>query len=261
MKTNFHTHTLRCRHAVGTERDYVQRAAEAGFEILGMSDHTPWPSNDGVGMTVEELKDYVNVLRGLRDEYAGRMAIKIGLECEYFPQHEQWLRDTKAEKLDYIIMGSHLGVVNGERVYFGNVTEGKGLYDYLRHTVKGLETGMYAYLAHPELCLRAYPQWDRAAADVCRELARACRDMNIPVEYNLEGVRAARKGNHPGICYPNRHFWDIAAEEGCTAIIGYDAHIPETLLDDSDWQTARRLIDEELQMKRIEAIGCSPVGV
>ena len=38
------------------------------------------------------------------------------------------------------------------------------------------------------------------------------------------------------------------------AIIGYDAHIPETLLDDSDWQVARRLIDEELGMKRIENI-------
>lgn len=254
MKTNFHTHTLRCNHAVGTERDYVECAVKAGFDVLGMSDHTPWPTNDGVGMRVEELADYVGTLRSLREEFAGKIDLKIGLECEYYSAHTPWLRDVLAEQLDYIIMGSHLSSEGGERLYFGGVTDEKGLLQYLKHTVKGLETGLYSYLAHPELCLRAYPQWDKAAADVCRELARACRDMNIPVEYNLEGVRAARKGNHPGICYPNRHFWDIAAEEGCTAIIGYDAHIPETLLDDSDWEAARRLIDEELGMKRIETV-------
>lgn len=254
MKSNFHTHTLRCNHAVGAERDYVECAAKAGFEILGMSDHTPWPGPEGVGMKLAELPDYVNTLRALRNEYADRLTLKIGLECEYSRKHISWLRDTKAEMLDYIIMGNHFTGSGDEIRYFGGVTDAAGLNDYLKATVEGLETGLYSYLAHPELCLRAYPQWDKAAADVCRELARACRDLNVPVEYNLEGVRASRKGNHPGICYPNRHFWDIAAEEGCIAIIGYDAHIPETLLDDSDWQVARRLIDEELQMKRIETI-------
>ena len=255
MKTNFHTHTLRCGHAVGTERDYVRCAAEAGFEILGMSDHTPWPGSNGVGMQPEELRDYVAELRALKSEYAGKLDLKIGLECEFNEQHMPWLKDQMAEHgLDYIIMGSHFGMVHDERVWFGAVTDKEGLKAYRDCTIKGLETGMYAYLAHPELCLRAYPQWDDAAADACRAVARACRDLKVPVEYNLEGVRASRKGNHPGICYPNRHFWDIAAEEGCTAIIGYDAHIPETLLDDSDWQVARRLIDEELGMKRIENI-------
>ena len=255
MKTNFHTHTYRCGHAVGTERDYVRCAAEAGFELLGMSDHTPWPDSNGVGMKPEELGDYVAELRALKAEYAGKLDLKIGLECEYNAAHIHWLRDQIAEHgLDYIIMGSHFGAVHGERIWFGAVTDQAGLKAYRDCTIAGLETGMYAYLAHPELCLRAYPQWDDAAADACRALARACRELNVPVEYNLEGVRASRKGNHPGICYPNRHFWDIAAEEGCTAIIGYDAHIPETLLDESDWQIARRLIDEELGMKRIETI-------
>ena len=255
MKTNFHTHTLRCGHAVGTERDYVRCAAEAGFEILGMSDHTPWPGSGGVGMQPAELGDYVAELKSLRSEYAGKLDLKIGLECEFNPANMNWLREQIDEHgLDYIIMGSHFGMMNGERVYFGGMTEPKGLHAYLDWTLEGLQTGMYAYLAHPELCLRAYPQWDKAAADVCRQMARACRELNVPVEYNLEGVRASRKGNHPGICYPNRHFWDIAAEEGCTAIIGYDAHIPETLLDDADWQVARRLVEDELGMKRIENI-------
>lgn len=254
MKTNFHTHTYRCGHAVGAERDYVEAAAQAGFELLGMSDHTPWPV-PGVGMQAGELGDYVAELKQLRGEYAGKLELKIGLECEYWAENMNWLRDQIAEHgIDYIIMGSHFGNVRGERAYFGAVTDRDGLRSYLDHTVAGLETGMYSYLAHPELCLRAYPQWDKAVEDTCRQLARACRDLNVPVEYNLEGLRANRKGNHPGLGYPYRRFWDIAAEEGCIAAIGYDAHMPETLLDDTDFEMARRLIENELGMKRIETI-------
>lgn len=255
MKANFHTHTYRCNHAVGDVRDYVEAAVQAGFDMLGMSDHTPWPNVVGVGMHVDLLPGYVDTIRTLREEYADRISLKAGLECEYYRENTNWLRDTMAEmQLDYIIMGNHFVEKNGGRFYFGAAVEQKDIYRYLERTLEGLQTGLYAYLAHPELFLRAYPQWDAAAKDVSRELARACKALNVPVEYNLEGVRANRKGNHPGIGYPSRYFWEVAAAEGCTAIIGYDAHMPESLLDDSDFQAARKLIENELGMKRIDSI-------
>ena len=40
---NYHTHTTRCNHAMGTEREYIETAISEGFEILGFSDHTPQP--------------------------------------------------------------------------------------------------------------------------------------------------------------------------------------------------------------------------
>ena len=42
MKTNYHTHTTRCMHAVGSDEAYVLSAIKGGFQILGFSDHTPW---------------------------------------------------------------------------------------------------------------------------------------------------------------------------------------------------------------------------
>ena len=41
MKTNYHTHTTRCMHAVGSDEEYVLSAIKGGFQILGFSDHTP----------------------------------------------------------------------------------------------------------------------------------------------------------------------------------------------------------------------------
>ena len=40
MKTNYHTHTTRCMHAVGSDEEYVLSAIKGGFQILGFSDHT-----------------------------------------------------------------------------------------------------------------------------------------------------------------------------------------------------------------------------
>ena len=41
MIANYHTHTYRCGHAEGSERDYAEKAAKAGLRILGIADHTP----------------------------------------------------------------------------------------------------------------------------------------------------------------------------------------------------------------------------
>ena len=36
MIANYHTHTWRCRHADGTEREYVERAIEGGIRCWGV---------------------------------------------------------------------------------------------------------------------------------------------------------------------------------------------------------------------------------
>ena len=40
MLANYHTHTSRCRHATGTDEEYIQKAIAEGVKILGFSDNT-----------------------------------------------------------------------------------------------------------------------------------------------------------------------------------------------------------------------------
>ena len=42
MIANYHTHTKRCKHATGEDREYVEAASETGLKILGFADHCPW---------------------------------------------------------------------------------------------------------------------------------------------------------------------------------------------------------------------------
>ena len=97
MKTNYHTHTTRCMHAVGTDEAYVKSALKGGYQVLGFAEHTPWKyRTDYVAdmrMLPDQLPGYVESLRALREKYQGQIDIRIGLECEYFPEYMHWLKE------------------------------------------------------------------------------------------------------------------------------------------------------------------------
>lgn len=59
-------------------------------------------------MLPSQLDDYVLTLRRLREKYADKLHIRIGLEAEYFPAYLGWLRE-ETERLDieYLILGCH----------------------------------------------------------------------------------------------------------------------------------------------------------
>lgn len=111
MKTNYHTHTTRCMHATGSDEDYVRSAIKGGFKVLGFSDHTPWKyRTDYVAdmrMLPEELPDYVDSIRALREKYREQIDIKIGLECEYFPDYIPWLKE-QIKNINWIILSSEI---------------------------------------------------------------------------------------------------------------------------------------------------------
>lgn len=107
MKTNYHTHTTRCMHAVGDDEDYVRSAIKGGFQELGFSDHGPWKYHtdfvSDIRMLPEDLPEYIESIRALKEKYRNQISIKIGLEYEYFPEYIHWLKEIiKEYRLDYI---------------------------------------------------------------------------------------------------------------------------------------------------------------
>ena len=47
MLHNYHSHTFRNHHAVGTEREYIEAAIAGGYQTLGFSEHAPYQFPDG----------------------------------------------------------------------------------------------------------------------------------------------------------------------------------------------------------------------
>ena len=255
MIANYHTHTYRCNHARGSEREYIERAIAQGVRVLGFSDHVPWPYKSGfvhhgVRMPVTQLDEYVQTMRSLREKYADQISLRIGFECEYFPEYMDWLAEMKQEKqLDYLIFGCHYDTTDEGGFYFGNASDAKQLVRYVDSALKGIDTGMFAYLAHPDLFMRRYGKFDDNCRAAARDLAAACKAMNLPMEYNVHDRFIEYQTNR--VSYPNPEFFDIAAQAGVKIIIGVDAHEPAELSNPAQWDRA---------MKELERFGDLHIG-
>lgn len=246
MIANYHTHTPRCNHAVGTEREYVESALASGLKILGFSDHSPcvFPGEyySWYRMKLCELGDYVRTVLALRQEYTGRIEIPLGLELEYYPGlTPQLLPILRDQPLDYLILGQHfVGDEMGEP-YSGTPTEDRSVLErYCDQAVAGLQTGAFTYLAHPDLVyFTGDTGFYRAQMRrICQE-AKAC---GIPLEWNLLGMTKQRN-------YPDLRFWEMAAEEGCDVILGWDAHDPKAMGDTRTLNAAKdRICSLELNL-------------
>lgn len=249
MLKNYHTHTFRCGHAARVkDEEFVRSAIESGFELLGFSDHTPWPyqsgfENRGVRMTLEQLPDYLASIRALREKYRGQIEIRIGLECEYFPEHLEWLRQTRKE-VDYLILGNHYALTDEPGGFvFGTSKRPEHLEEYTRCTILGMQTGLFSYLAHPELALANYPAFDDAARTCAERLCEAAKRLDLPLEYNLLGMLRCEEEGFAGLGYPCAAFWHVAAQVGCKAVIGFDAHWPERLTELDRYRRARAFLE------------------
>ena len=229
MIANYHTHTVRCKHAEGSEEEYIQLAIERGIKTLGFADHAPMPFLDGhyssYRMTLDEFPDYIETLLSLREKYRGRIELLIGLETEYFPAvFPHFLEFIRPYPVDYLILGQHF-LRNEEpgEIPCSKATEDDArLAQYVDQVVEGLQTGCFSYLAHPDVL--NYVGDDEVYQREMTRLCQAAKTLDIPLEINLLGLRTRRH-------YPSRAFWRIAGRVGCQAILGCDAHEVERMAD------------------------------
>ena len=250
MLANYHTHTTRCGHAEGSDREYVESAVKAGIRTLGFSDHTPYDfmgrklRDRPMRMKPEELPEYAASIRSLAEEFKGQIEILTGVEAEYYPDYfHRLLEILRESRVQYMILGQHyLGNEIGEP-YSGRETEDPQiLRRYVSQSIEALQTGLFTYFAHPDLI--NFVGDGKLFESEIRRLCRGAKETDTPLEINLLGLS---EGRH----YPNETFWRIAAEEGNDVILGFDAHRPEHLQNRAVEEQARKMA-KRLGLKLIE---------
>ena len=229
MLYNYHTHTSRCKHAVGTDREYVENAIAAGIKILGISDHAPYLFKNSdyystYRMEVNELQEYAESVRSLAKEYAKDIRILLGFELEYYPAfHKDEMAFLSTVNPDYLLLGQHFLGNEIDNPYTGRgLNQPQQLTCYVSQVLEGLATGDFLYLAHPDLAGYHFPQ--ECIQAEYRRLCEGAKALHIPLEINLLGLLTGRH-------YPNEILFKIAAEVGNDVVIGVDAHDPKYLHD------------------------------
>lgn len=239
-KVNMHTHTTRCRHAKGEDREYVEKAIEAGFQVLGFSDHTPLFFTEDyqspIRMTMDELGGYVKSVESLKAEYKNDIEIYCGLEAEYLPiRFEQTMAVIDQYPIDFMILGQHypddeIGWIHSKLDW----QEETDLQKYVDRVVAAVETERFLYVAHPDI-FKFVGEPDIYRRQMMR-LAHTLKQHNMPVEINMNGMRDRKH-------YPNPDFVKIAVEAGCDFIIGVDAHSPKNFSDRKTYQECMDLVE------------------
>ena len=240
-KTNFHTHTYRCKHAKkDKDEEYVLAAIENGYETLGFSDHVPWlyrtPFSTHTRMDIDDLYDYTDSIKALREKYKDQIEILLGFECEYFPEYMDYLKAMiKDVEADYIIFGNHHYMSDEINEYYGKSCDDTFMDHYFEGLVDGLNTGLYAYLCHPDLFVQGRKVFDKKAEELSHKICAFAKEKDVILEYNLEGMR---KGRY----YPCPEFWYIASLYHNKVIIGVDAHEANSLRRDDLYEEALKTI-------------------
>jgi histidinol-phosphatase (PHP family) len=237
MKTNYHTHTTRCNHASGTEREYIETAIARGLDTLGFSDHSPYFFDgdyySSFRMKREQVEEYVSTLCALREEYKDKIRILIGYEAEYYPKHfAKFIDFIEGYGYDYLILGQH--VLGNEDSHSSAAATEKEEYlaRYVDQTLEGLSSGKFLYFAHPDII--NYRGDEKIYEKYISRLCEGAKDLGVPLEINMLGVYDRRH-------YPSDRFLKIAAEVGNDFIIGCDAHWPNAVAEPTSLEGAMEL--------------------
>ena len=230
-QVNYHTHTYRCHHAIGADEDYVKKAIEQGFKVLGFSDHTPWRYKSAyhsrIRMELRSFQSYKKSVLSLKEKYKDQIEIYFGLEAEYFPEYMDWMKEfCVQEEVDYLIFGNHFHYSDEYSQYYPYT--GKESFDqYIQDCLDGMDTGLYSYLAHPELIMMNEGLvWNEKVEQGFDQICRKAKELNLPLEYNGAGFMANK---WYGESYPHHKFWEIASKYHNQAIVGMDCHDPNAL--------------------------------
>ena len=132
-----------------------------------------------------------------------------------------------------------------DRIVLNNISyHGAGA---IKEIVPEIQRGGYKHIfvtSDPDLI--RFGGSDRVYVKQMRRICRAAKDLQIPVEINILGLKTGRN-------YPDERFWRIAAEEGNDVVLGVDAHDPSALLDAQSILSARAFA-ERFGLKPMETV-------
>lgn len=236
-----HMHTPLCKHAQGEPEAYAAVAAQRGLAGMIVTCHNPpidgW--SPGVRMADAEFDRYVQMVERARQAWAGRVDVRLGLECDYVPGMEAGLaRQLGRAEFHHVLGSIHPQIAQYKERYFtGDLLVFQRTY--FEHLAMAAESGLFDTLSHPDLVKNEAPQdWDPARlADTIADSLDRIAATGVAMELNTSGLQKKLPEMNPGPAI-------LAGMQarGIPVVLGADAHTPERVA--ADYLPALRLLEE-----------------
>lgn len=226
-----HMHTPLCRHAFGEPEEYAANAEKRGMKGIIVTCHNPLP--DGISQSVrmypEQWNEYIGLVERARATWAGRVDVRLGLEADYLPGLEPWLKQQLASAELHHVLGSvHPQTGEYQARYYRNRDLFQLQRTYFEHLAMAAETGLFDTISHPDLVkIVSPPHWGlrRIWPDIERSLDRIAA-TGVAVELNTSGLLKSVPEMNPG-----QEMLGAMRQRDIPVVIGADAHVPERVAD------------------------------
>lgn len=117
IPSNYHTHTLFC-DGKNTPEEMVLEAIRSGCPELGFSGHSYTAYDDSYCMSLSDTQAYIRAVSELKEKYAHKIRIFLGIEQDYFSHID-------TEGFDYVIGSVHAVCKDG---CYLNVDESRDVF-------------------------------------------------------------------------------------------------------------------------------------
>ncbi|MBK9138710.1 MAG: histidinol-phosphatase HisJ family protein [Verrucomicrobia bacterium] len=229
LPADYHMHTPLCRHASGEPTEYAATALERGLSEIGFSDHSPMAEDDfdEWRMRLDQLDAYVEKVHRARRDHP-ELAIKLALEVDFIPGHEDWIRDLAGRHpWDYFIGSVHY-LTNGWDIDNPNKLARWRERDpwevwsaYAERLTEAAASGLFDIIGHADLAKKFAIYPDRDPLPLFRRFLEVAARSGVAIELNTAGLRKDCRE-----IYPSRAILAVARELAVPITFGSDAHAP-----------------------------------
>jgi len=238
MRADLHVHST-FSDGKNSLQEMVAAAAALGMDCLGFSDHSFTAFDDSWCMSEQGTKDYRAEVLRLREQYASKLPIFLGLERDYYSDDDRAPYDYVIGSVHYVKYGSVYLTVDEsldallaavDRYFSGDCYTFAELYyetvaDVARQTdcdlighfdlvTKFIEKKPYLDITHP----RYRAAWKKALD--------ALLPLGIPFEVNTGAIyRGYRTAP-----YPDREIREEILDRGGKLLLTSDSHSTDSLM-------------------------------
>ncbi len=229
LPADYHMHTPLCRHATGEPTEYAARALELGLTEIGFTDHSPMARDDfdEWRMRNNQLDEYVEKVRKAQHNHP-QLVIKLALEVDYLPGHEEWIRDLAARHpWDFFIGSVHYvsdswAVDNPNKLSEWKHRDAWEVWSvYFDRLTMAAESGLFEIIGHADLPKKFGHRPQRDCTPLYERFLRAAKKSGAAMELNTAGLRKDCRE-----IYPNQELLNAAFRIGVPITFGSDAHAP-----------------------------------
>jgi histidinol-phosphatase (PHP family) len=223
-------HTPLCHHATGEPVDYARRALEVGLTEIGFSDHSPMQQDDfdDWRMRFDQLDEYVEKVRKAQRDFP-QLTIRLALEVDYLPGHEDWIRELASRHpWDYLIGSVHYvsrdwAVDSPFQLAKWKQHDTNEVWKtYFDLLTRAAETKFFEIIGHVDLPKKFGHRPTQDCTPLYERFLIAAQKNHCAIELNTAGLRKDCKE-----IYPSREILHLAFLEGVHITFGSDAHAPE----------------------------------